>query len=155
MRKRVVYLAAPVSPTAAEIGAESERLYPDVSGEARIVATTEIAIKSNLARARRWLRWLVENTDWSIVCSWMPYVETLDEAKWRARGLEDDKAALERCDAIVMVGGRVSSGMAIERDHAASHGLRVVDLTEFGEEPPTDEAAACRLLLAIETLGAK
>ena len=34
------------------------------------------------------------------------------------RGLADDLAAVERCDAIVLVGGRVSSGMAMERDHA-------------------------------------
>lgn len=139
MSKLVVYLAAPVSPTAEQLAKCGD---PDLAVGATILR--------NLKRARRWLRWLVERTEWSIVASWMPYVETLDEERWRARGLADDLAVVERCDAIVLVGGRVSSGMAIERDHAVARGLRVVDLTAFGEEPPTDDAAARALIAVVE-----
>ena len=120
--KPVVYLAHPVGA-------------PDRDG-----------IDANLARVRRWLRAIVDATDWSICASWMPYVEALDEDRYRARGLADDLACLERCDAIVLVGGRVSAGMAIERDHAVTCGLRVIDLTACGEEP----SDAARLLLAAE-----
>lgn len=111
MTKRVVYLAHPVG------------------------APTVDEIMDNLSRARRWLRALVDATDWSIVASWMPYVETLDEERYRARGLADDLACLERCDAIVLVGGRLSVGMKVELDHAIARGLLVVDLTPIGEEP--------------------
>ena len=79
----------------------------------------------------------------------MPYVETLDEEKWRARGLTDDLAVGERCDAIGLVGGRVSSGMALERDHAAKARLIVVDLTGQGEEPPGDALRSYQVVSAL------
>ena len=109
-------------------------------------APTLDGIDANLSRACRWLRALVDATDWSICASWMPYVDALAEDRYRARGLADDLAVLERCDAIVLAGGRVSAGMAIERDHAAACGLRVIDLTACGEEP----SDAAWLLLAAE-----
>lgn len=111
--KKVVYLCHPV-------GAESV-----------------VGINANLARARRWLKALVDATDWSIVVSWMPYVEALDEAGYRERGLADDLAVIERCNGVVLVGGRVSSGMALERDHALAVNLPVFDLTGLGDEPPS------------------
>ena len=111
MMKPVVYLAHPV-------GAESI-----------------IGVNANIARARRWLRWLVENTDWAIVASWMPYVETLDEGDWRARGLADDCAVLERCDAIFLCGGRRSAGMEIECREAIAAGLYVIDVAVGDDEP--------------------
>lgn len=113
-RKLVAYLAHPVSA-------------PDQAG-----------VDVNLANARAWLRWLVENTPWAVSAPWMPYVETLDEPTHRARGLADDLAMLERHDLIVLVGGRVSAGMALERGHAVKRGLRVLDLTRMGASPPED-----------------
>lgn len=111
---RVLYLAHPVSA-------------PNAAG-----------IAENLARARRWLRWLVDHTAHAICCPWLPYVEVLpdDSDANRARGLRDDLAILERCDAIVLCGGRLSSGMSLEKMHALSHGLKVADLLTFGREPP-------------------
>jgi len=94
-------------------------------------------IDSNLERARRWLRWLVASVPWAVSVPWMPYVETFDETPAnRERGLRDDLTMLERCDAIVLCGGRVSAGMAMERDHAHRHGLRIISLVDLGEEPP-------------------
>jgi hypothetical protein len=115
-RLPVVYLAAPV-------GAAS----PD-------------GIRANLARAKRWLWALRCASTWSICAPWIPAVEAVldagvPEAVERTRGLADDLAVVERCDGIVLVGGRVSSGMALERDHAIAHGLAIVDLTGLGEEP--------------------
>lgn len=109
-RKIVAYLAHPVS------------------------APTREGIEANLANCRAWLRWLVEHTEWAVSCPWMPYVETLDEATHRDRGIADDLAMLERHDLIVLTGGRVSSGMATEWDHAIERGLAVVDLAT-GSQP--------------------
>lgn len=125
MTRPVVYLAHPVG-----------------------AATTE-AVRANLAAAKRWLWALRCATDWSICAPWIPAVEAVldagvPEAVERTRGLADDLAVVERCDAIVLCGGRVSSGMAMERDHAASRGLRVVDLTALGEEPTADLSAYVR-----------
>ena len=63
-----------------------------------------------------------------------------------------DLAALERCDTIVLVGGRVSSGMAIERDHAVKCGLRVYDLTAISVEPPTSRVAEAFAQEVVEVL---
>ena len=110
-RKLVAYLAHPVSA-------------PDQAG-----------IDANLANARAWLRWLVDNTDWAVSCPWMPYVETLAESTYRERGLADDLAMLERHDLIVLVGGRVSSGMAVELTHAIECGIAVADLHQWVAPP--------------------
>lgn len=125
----VVYLAHPVSA-------------PDAAG-----------VAANLARARRWLRWFVEHTDFAICAPWIPYVETLDEVDHRARGLRDDLAMLARCDAIVLVGGRVSSGMRGERDWAHRHELDICTLVELGEEPPDAASTPAALALIAEAVG--
>lgn len=110
-RKIVAYLAHPVGA-------------PDQAG-----------IETNLTNARAWLHWFVDNTPWAVSAPWMPYVETLAESAYRDRGLADDLAMLERHDLIVLVGGRVSAGMAIERAHAIEHGIDVLDLTMFASPP--------------------
>jgi hypothetical protein len=107
-----------------------------------VSAPTPEGIAANLANARAWLKWLVDNTPWAISCPWIPYVESLAEESYRERGLADDLAMLGRGhDLVVLVGGRVSTGMAMERDHAASR-MPVVDLTPIGVAPPTGDAWA-------------
>jgi len=93
-------------------------------------------VEANLRNARAWLAFLVQTTEWSVCVSWMPYVEALAEAPFRERGLADDLAVLERCDAVVLVGGAMSPGMAHEREHADACGLQVADLLSIGREPP-------------------
>jgi len=119
-------------------------------------AATVEGVRANLAAAKRWLWALRCATDWSICAPWIPAVEAvLDsgaaEHAERERGLVDDLAVVERCDAIVLVGGRVSSGMALERDHASACGLLVIDLTDLGAVYPADDLTgnlAARLALA-------
>jgi hypothetical protein len=90
----------------------------------------------NIARAHRWLRWLIEvQPQWSITALWLNYAQVLDET-WRARGLRDTKVALERCDGIVLVGGVMSPGMGMERDRMVRLGRPCFDLTALGPEPP-------------------
>lgn len=103
MSKPVVYLAHPVS------------------------APTKAGVNANLTNARAWLKWLVDHTTWAISCPWMAYVETLSEEKYRARGLSDDLAMIGRHSGLILVGGRISTGMEVERQHALHHAVPVLD----------------------------
>jgi hypothetical protein len=97
-------------------------------------------VEQNLARARRWFLWLVANEpDVAFSMPWMQYVEVLPEHVHgnRARGLRDDIAMVSACDGIVLCGGRISSGMALELAAARAALLDVVDLTPLGDAPPT------------------
>jgi hypothetical protein len=110
--------------------------------------------RDNIANALAWLRWLVDHSTWSISAPWLPYVQVLDEGTYGDRGIADDLAGLERCDLIILTGGRTSAGMAAERDHAKELGMPVVDLTSWGFSPPSteDNAAAALDLRAKQAL---
>lgn len=111
MKRRVWYMAHPVAG--------------DVAG--------------NLARAHRWLRWLMDCCpDDAVIAPWIPGVVVGDDSDpaQRQRGLLDCAATSARCDGVILVGGRVSTGMAIERDAAIAAGREVRDLTVLGDEPP-------------------
>jgi len=96
-------------------------------------------VDNNLKRARLWVRWIEEtHRGVAVVASWITECEVWDDAdpKQRAAGLERDKAVLERCDELWLVGPRISNGMAIERAHAEEKGLRIRDLTTLGHVFP-------------------
>jgi nucleoside 2-deoxyribosyltransferase len=118
----IVYLAHPVSA-------------PDAAG-----------VAANIQRSLRWLSWLVHHTQHAISAPWLAYVQALLEETHRARGLTDDLAMLERCDAIVLVGDRVSAGMALESGHARHHRIPVIDLTYDVGEPPAPGTALDQLV---------
>lgn len=102
-------------------------------------------VAGNLARAKRWLRWLIRNhRDVAFVLSWLPYCEVLDDSDpaQRARGMEDGEAVMRRCDVIVLVGGRLSTGMEAELLLAQRIGLRCINHLHLGDEPPPFEDAA-------------
>jgi hypothetical protein len=83
----------------------------------------------NVANAKKWIAKLVEAVpDIGFVAPWLPYVEMLDEDKYRVRGIRDDLEALRRCDGIVAVGGQgMSSGMMAEWTKAGEWGLKRVN----------------------------
>lgn len=142
-RRTVLYMAAPLSPTELE--------FVLVGGD------PDHALLDNLDRAERWLAWLRRSfPDVTIIAPWIASVRaSADDTNpaTRERGLIDDCAVVERCDGIVLVGGRISSGMARERATAEDAGLDVVDLTALGAEPP---AAGERVTVpAILTGGAR
>jgi hypothetical protein len=97
-------------------------------------------VPANLARALRWLKWLSTTERETVhIAPWISAImsgEDDSDPAARARGLRHDCLVVRRCDGIVLVGGRVSSGMAIERDAAHDAGLTVIDLTHLGDEPP-------------------
>lgn len=99
-------------------------------------APTRAGIEANRAKASRWVAWAALNgcatiADWIILSGQLP-----ETPANRALGLEIDCTLIERCDAVLHVGGRVSEGMAIEGAHARISNVAVVDLTELGAEPP-------------------
>jgi hypothetical protein len=97
-------------------------------------------VSANLARAKRWLRWLQDKLpDDSIIAPWISYCEVHDDADpvERERGIRRNLALIERCDRVVLVGGRISEGMQREAVHAAAFGAAVVNWSHLGGEPPT------------------
>jgi len=109
-------------------------------------------VPGNLARTRRWIRWIYDHfPDVAVVADWILTCEVLDDSNpiHRARGLGMDKAVIALCDEFWMVGGRVSTGMGIEKEAAERSNLRVVDLTFLGEEPPAELPAEVAALCAI------
>lgn len=97
-------------------------------------------VEGNINKALRWLAWLRKN-DKTVVYTapWIPYLLAGDDdndPELREQGLLDDIELATRCNGIVLVGGRVSSGMARERDAVIAAGLEVVDMTHMGSEPP-------------------
>lgn len=100
-------------------------------------------VPANMARAKRWLRWLGAHVDNAVMIA--PYLHDLELEVTRDHvpaerelGLRRCVAAVAICDGIVLVGGRISPGMQREMASART----VYDLTELGPVPPDDD---CRL----------
>lgn len=114
-----------------------------------VAAADAAGVRANIERTIRWLRWLVEHTSHAISAPWIAYVQALLEEMHRDRGLADDLAMLERCDVVIMVGDRVSAGMALEAGHARACGIPVIDLTDSIEcEPPSPGSVRELVVLA-------
>ncbi len=98
-------------------------------------------VPANLARALRWLKWLSDQApETAIIAPWIAALmsgEDDNDQAARARGLAHDVMVVRRCDCIVLCGGRVSQGMAMERDAMIAAGGEVHDLTGMGDEPPS------------------
>jgi hypothetical protein len=113
-------------------------------------APTPEGVQANIARAKRWYRWIVDNfEDVAPIAPWLLTVETLDDFNpaHRAHGMEMNRFIIPRCDEFWMVGGRISTGMAGEHE-IAMQALRIFDLTWLGEEPPAEVPEKVRALLA-------
>ena len=100
-------------------------------------APTREGMEANRKRAAVWVAWALTVKGVSPVCSWIVLTGVLPETpESRRLGLEADKAQVRLCDQIWLVGGRVSSGMAEERDAAIARGVEVVDFTHLGPFAP-------------------
>lgn len=94
-------------------------------------------VVGNVARAKRWLAWCLEELAGVVVIApWVHDIECLplrdEDPGDRMLSLERCAAAAGVCDGVVLVGGRVSEGMAYE----AARAREVIDLTHLGAEPP-------------------
>lgn len=98
-------------------------------------------VEQHIARAKRWMNWLIDTFDMPISANWILVAEFWPRTdEHRSKALEYDVLQAVRSDVLFLVGGRVSDGMTVERDavlHAQS-GV-VLDLTGFGAEPPTPD----------------
>lgn len=103
---------------------------------------------ANIANAKLWFAWLndhlreievFEGHDVAVVAPWITLAEVWTEDK-RERGLEIDRIVIRRCHGIVLCGGRISPGMAIEAEWAREEGLiHRFDLSLLGPMPPSPE----------------
>jgi hypothetical protein len=80
--------------------------------------------ENNRRRAAVWVAWLAERYFVAPVCSWITLAEVWPETQ-RDLGLEVDRALVEFCGRVVLVGDRVSPGMQCE----ARWAMEVIDLT--------------------------
>lgn len=131
---QVWYVACPLRPSEEEIRAQEEG--DPIVGSMDREHAVRTATRSNCFRAMRWLRWLGHAFPTiTFIAPWVAAVlageDDADEAQ-REHGLRDDCRVVERCDGIVVCGGRVSSGMQREATHARRH----ADITDLGAEPP-------------------
>ena len=151
MSRQVLYVAAPLRPTVEEVKATTETIAPPVSTQVRVDA----ALRANLDRAMRWLSWLRRSfPETTFIAPWIASVlagdDDTDPAR-RAAGLIDDCTVIERCDGIVLCGGRISDGMRREMEHGELRvhvgyaPFKIYDLVSTSNrgicdksEPPTD-----------------
>lgn len=98
-------------------------------------------IPGNIAKAKRWMKWLIRTFQIDFAADWILWCEILDDndAEERGRGIAFDKAMISRLDSYWMVGGRISFGMAMELEAAKAHNKTIIDLTGLGSEPPASE----------------
>lgn len=161
--RQVLYVAHPVAPTEGEIAAVP-KYNKGGHGMANRDELLRRAVEANIQRALRWLAWLRKSfPETTFIAPWIATIQSLGgdgTPEEREAGLVDDCAVVERCDGIVLVGGRISSGMRREMEHGlagntAYRATRVVhlgmtttfkvyDLTGLGAPPPKD---LCNLTL--------
>lgn len=91
----------------------------------------------NVANAVDWVRWVMENTSWSVNACWLAHVIAIDDEIHQPRVLVDQMAQLIRCDALILVGGEVSPHMRVQHEFAKKRNIPIVDATMLGRHPPT------------------
>lgn len=97
-------------------------------------------VPGNTARALRWLAYLTSISVDHVIAPWIAGLlagEDDSDPEQRERGLQTCAETARRCDGIILIGGRISSGMRREMDAVRESGGRVIDLTHLGVEPPT------------------
>lgn len=118
-------------------------------------------VPRNYARAHRWLRWLMAmEPGEAFALAWAPMCKLvldgnevadgrLSGQSYEDRCLRDDVEMVRSIGRVVLVGGRVSNGMAQERDAARAVGGIISDLTGLGDEPPEDLVISDPLALGV------
>lgn len=101
-------------------------------------------VKGNIQNVIRWIHWLTLNDPSRVyIAPWVAEVQAFDkdiggaepDAAFYDRVLADDCDVVRHLDGVLMVGGKVSRGMALERQAALDAGLKVVDLSPLREPP--------------------
>lgn len=101
-------------------------------------ADTLEGIQANRENAAQWCVWAAKARGVAVECSWIVMTGVLEETEENLKlGLACDLALIERCDELWYVGGRISSGMKLEGQHAEVCRKPVFDLTHMGYRPPS------------------
>lgn len=114
-------------------------------------ASTKEGVAANIAKAKRWIRWVYDNfPDIAVVADWLITCEVLDDfnPEHRAHGMKMNKAIIPLTHEFWMVGGRISNGMSDESIVAIDARRRIFDLTWLGDEPPVGVPEKVRALVA-------
>jgi hypothetical protein len=119
------------------------------------VSGTPEELEANLANAVTWIKWLTLNVPERVyIAPWIAEVTAFQgageeiDAAFYDRVLEDDCDVVRHTDGILLVGGRISRGMQIERNAAWDHDLPVADYSGVRSPPPSGEPSrALRELL--------
>lgn len=102
-------------------------------------------VKGNIQNVIRWIHWLTLNDPSRVyIAPWVAEVQAFDkdiggaepDAAFYDRVLADDCDVVRHLDGVLMVGGKTSRGMALERDAALAAGKQVVDLSHLRNPPP-------------------
>lgn len=131
MTRQLLYVACPLAPSEEEIAAFMPRVFaysplgtvtlPTKDNANDRAGCAKLALQANLQRALRWLAWLRKSfPETTFIAPWIASVmsgEDDSDPAQREAGLVDDCAVVERCDGIVLCGGRISSGMRREMEH--------------------------------------
>lgn len=145
MTRRVLYMAHPVAPTADELAAiptetveiargeyDKDLRWP-IKEEVRVAAS----VRANIDSALRWLVWLRSSfPETTFIAPWIVGVQAVGgdgTPEDRERGLVDCCAVVERCDGIVLVGGRISSGIRREMEHGVASAVAAIDKDARGQ----------------------
>lgn len=116
-QRLVIYVSHPLTPTDAEI-----RAIGVPSDGATEFTLRVFALQENIDKAKRWLAWLrVAFQATTFIAPWIANIEACGRDGYVAsmeRGGSDALATIDRCDGIVLCGGRISAGMQREIDHA-------------------------------------
>lgn len=108
----------------------------------------------NVRNARRWLAWLQENDRTRVyMAPWISEVEAFIKGHIKTtydQALADDEEIVSRCDGIILVGGRVTLGMARELDRMNSCEGQVINLAALRSPPRGAMALAIVSLLNIK-----
>jgi hypothetical protein len=141
--RKVLYVAHPVRPTETEFASAEQSISS--------LPTMTVAINRNIKKAMAWLSWLrCSFPETTFIAPWI--ASTMagaddSDPQQREAGMADNFAVVERCDGIVLCGGRISSGMRREMEHrwgepedGGPFQQVVHDLTVLGSDPPTKPA---------------
>lgn len=115
--RQLLYVAHPVAPTADELTG-AFRWNSGIRHPASAEEITPFVVKKNIDRAMQWLSWLRRSfPETTFIAPWIASIMAGEDDSDPKAGLVDCCAVVERCDGIVLVGDRISSGMRREMEH--------------------------------------
>lgn len=106
--------------------------------------STDEERQRNRENATRWAAFIAWRCQVAICADWIILSSIWSETQGRELGLKLDCEQVRRCDAVIVVGGRISSGMRIEIVAAKFSNKPICDLSKLGYEAPSFDGATTR-----------